>query len=186
MTNTQLHYTFEQLNLLLDKKLTEAERADMQQHFFSCNACRHAFEGLARIDGALKGLPQIETSPDFTRRVMNLVLVKPPVPHAFRVLEKMSYVFGMLIVLGVLIAAFVVTGAFDASQVDQTKALASGIVENIGNGISSGVGRFTALLVQYLPFTFGKGSIGVACFAVVVVAMLAAVDRVVGRRVLQR
>lgn len=186
MTNTMPHYTFEQLNLLLDGKLPEAERAAMQQHFLSCTTCRHAFEDLAGIDGALKGLPQIQTSPDFTRKVMDLVLDGPRASLAFRVLEKMSYVFGMLIVLGIMIAAFVVTGVFDASQVDQTKVLASGMVEQVGQGISSGIGKFTILLVQYLPFAFGKGSIGVAFFAVAVVAMLAAIDRVVGRRVLQR
>lgn len=52
--------------------------------------------------------------------------------------------------------------------------------------VANSIGVFTVWLVRYLPFAFGKGSMGVAFFAVAIVMMLAAVDRFVGRKILQK
>ena len=186
MKNVGQHYTVQQLHSLLDDRITVDEDRRMREHLNGCESCRLAFENLSSVDGVLRKLPLLETRPDFTRALMDRILLAPGSSFAFRVLEKMSYVFGLLIVLSIMIAAFVLTGVLDQSQVEQTKGVASGIADQVGSGVSRAVDGFTALLVQYIPFAFGKGSMGVAFFSVAVIAMLAAIDRVVGRRVLQK
>jgi predicted anti-sigma-YlaC factor YlaD len=185
MTN-KLHYTSEQFNLLLDGRISGSKEKEMRNHLGDCNDCTAAFENLARIDAMLRDVSVVETDPEFTRKVMDRILVASKSSFAFRLFEKMSYAFGLLIVLGIMIAAFVMTGVFNQSQFDQTKSIASELAGKVGGGVSGSIAEFTSLLVQYLPFAFGKGSMGVAFFAVAVIAMLAVVDKLVGRKVMQK
>lgn len=186
MKTTALHCTSERLNLLLDAKLAPGEEKEMRDHLSTCRQCRRAFENLSRVDVALRDLPLITTGAGFTRSVMDRILAGPKSSFAFRVLERMSYVFGLTIVLGIMIAAFVLSGVFDQAGIEQTQGVASDVMGRAADTVANSIGVFTAWLVQYLPFAFGKGSMGVAFFAVAVVMMLAAVDRLVGRRILQK
>jgi predicted anti-sigma-YlaC factor YlaD len=182
----KLHFTSEQFNLLLDGRLTGGEEKRMREHFSVCTECRVGFENLERLDSALKGLPVVETRPDFTRLLMDRILVAPKPSFAFRLLEKISYVFVLLIVLGIMIASFVVTGVFEKIQIDQTKSVATGIADKAGESLANSIGAFTSWLVQYIPFAFGRGSMSMAFFAISIVIMLAAVDRLIGRRLIQK
>lgn len=186
MKNMAQHYTVQQLNLLLDGRTTADEDRRMREHLSACASCRLAFENLSSVDTLLQKLPLLEIRPDFTQSLMARILGAPKQSLAFRLLEKLSYVFGLLIVLGIMIASFILTGVFDTNQIDQTKSVATGIADKAGEGLASSIGTFTAWLVQYLPFAFGKGSMSVAFFAFAIVLMLAVVDKVVGRRILQR
>ncbi len=151
-----------------------------------CRDCRSAWESLARMDAALRALPLTTTDPAFTRSVMDRILAKQPLPFGFRLLEKLPYLFGLLIVLGVMVASFVMTGVIDTSELDRTKSVAGGLVNKAGETLDATISAVTAGLVHYLPFAFGKGSMSVAFFAVAVVIVLAAVDRLVGRKVFQK
>jgi predicted anti-sigma-YlaC factor YlaD len=182
----KLHFTSEQFNLLLDGRLSGGEEKTIRDHLSGCNDCRRAFENLERIDSALKDLPVVETGPDFARLLMDRILAPAKSPLMFRLLEKMSYVFGLLIVLGIMIAAFVLSGVLETTQIDETKSIATGIADKAGESLASSIGTFTTWLVQYVPFAFGKGSMSVAFFAVTIVMMLAVVDRLVGRRAVQK
>ena len=172
--------------MLLDGRLSGVEEKNMREHFFLCTECRVAFENLERLDSALEGLPVVETRPDFTRLLMDRILVAPKSPFLFRLLEKMSYVFGLLIILAIMIAAFILSGVFEAPQIEQTKSVAAGIVDKAGESLGTSIGTFTIWLVQYIPFAFGKGSMSMAFFAISIVIVLAAVDRLIGRRLIQK
>jgi predicted anti-sigma-YlaC factor YlaD len=184
--NKKLHFTSEKFNLLLDGRLAGDEEKTLRDHLLICTDCRLAFENLERIGGALERLPAVETRPDFTRSLMDQILIVPKSPFLFRLLEKMSYVFGLLIVLGIMIGAFVLSGVFEAPPIEQTKDIATGIVDKAGEGLASSIGAFTTWLVQYMPFAFGKGSMSMAFFVVAIVIMLAFVDRLLGRRLVEK
>jgi predicted anti-sigma-YlaC factor YlaD len=186
MNGRKLHCTTEQFNVLLDGRVIGAEEKDIRDHISVCTECRLAFENLERIDTALCGLPVMETRPDFTRSLMERMLAAPKSPFLFRLLEKISYIFGLFIVLGIMIGAFILSGVFEAPQIERTKSVATGMVDKAGEGLASSIGAFTSMLVQYIPFAFGKGSMGVAFFAVAIVIMLAFVDRLLGRKIVQR
>lgn len=180
------HYTLEQFNLLLDGRATMEEAQRMREHIADCSGCRSAFDRLADVDALLHKLPILETRPDFTRLLMDRILLPPKSSFAFRLLEKLPYLFGLLIVLGTMVVAFAVTGVFDTPQFDQTKTVAGGMADRAGEILATAMGTFNSWLVQYVPFAFGKGSMSVAFFAVAIVVMLAAVDKFVGRRLLQK
>jgi anti-sigma factor RsiW len=182
MKESALHFEAEQFNLLLDGRLPEAEVEFMRAHLEHCGKCRLVYANLKRVDLALRNMPVVETRAGFTRSVMDGILGKSGSSFAFRMFERLSYVFGLLIVLGIMVTSFILTGVFDASQVGQTTTVASEFAGHVGDNLLATVNGLTAWLVQYLPFAFGKGSISVAFFGVAVVLMLAAVDRVVGRR----
>lgn len=180
------HYTSEQLNMFLDGRMAEGDRRRMQDHLSTCTRCRSAFDTLSRIDAALRRLPLAGVGPDFTRSVMDRVLATQRPSFAFRLLEKLPYIFGLLVVLGIMVASFVLTGVFDGSQLEQGRSVATSVAGKAGEVLTGAAGMFTAWLVRYFPFAFGKDSMGVAVFAAAVIAMLAAVDRVVTRKVMQR
>ena len=180
------HYTLEQFNIFLDGRMAEGDRQGMQEHLAVCTRCRSALDNLTRIDAALRGLPVAQVRPDFTRSVMDRILATQRPSFVFRMLEKLPYVFGLLVVLGVMVASFVLTGVFDGSQLDQGGSVATGLAGKAGEVLTGVTGMFTVWLVRYLPFAFGKDSMGVAVFAVAVIVMLAAVDRAVAKKVMQR
>jgi len=182
MKGHEMHYSTEQFNLLLDGRLDEAEAETMRNHLAHCVACHSALSSLERLDLAVRNIPVLEVHERFTSSVMEGILRRSVSPLAFRVFEKLSYVFGLLIVLGIMITSFIVTGVVETRHVDQTKDVAAQLAGQVGHGLSVSLNGFTAWLIQYLPFAFGKGSISVAFFAVAVLLMLAVVDRVIGRR----
>lgn len=186
MKGKTLHYSLEQLNALLDGRMSGPEVQDIHMHMETCRECHTAFENLERVHLAIQALPVLTTRPGFTRSVMDKVLAPPAPSFTFRLLEKVSYLFGLLIVLGIMVAAFVVTGVFEKSELSQTKTVATSMADQLGDGMAASISGFASWLVQHLPFAFGKGSLGMAFFAVAVLVMLALVDRVVGKRVFQK
>ena len=119
MRNTG-HYTAEQFNVLLDGRMAAHDRQQMQDHLSACKECRSVFDSLSRIDAALRELPQVQTREDFTRSVMDRILAKKASPLAFRLLEKLPYIIGLVMVLGIMVASFIISGVFDKSQLGQT------------------------------------------------------------------
>lgn len=180
------HYSAEKFNLLLDGRLTSDEAGKMNVHIGACTECRRTLEALGRINAAIRHLPLVETRPDFTRSTIDRILIAPKPSLLFRLLEKASYVFGMFIVLGLMVAAFVLTGVFSGSDIEQTRSVVTGMAASAGDGLSTTLNAFNGWLVRYLPFAFGKGSMSIAFFALMVLVMIAAVDRLVGRRVMSK
>lgn len=186
MNNGVPHYSLEQFNMMLDGRTARDEAHRMQEHLNACSECRSAYERLVDVDALLHRLPVSKTTPGFTDSVMGRILAAPQSSLAFRLVEKLPHLFGLLIVLSIMIVAFVVTDVFDTTQLDQTKTAAGVIAEKIGLGVATAMASFSGLLAQYLPFAFGQGSMTVAFFVVAIVIMLAVVDRLVGRRLLQK
>ncbi len=186
MKNGTLHYSAEQFNLLLDGRVPSDEAKAMNDHISGCRECRRMWKDLGTIDAALGQVPLLQARPDFTRSVIDRILIAPKPPFVFRLLENASYLFGLLIVLGIMAAAFVVTGVFTNTEIEQTKNVMSTVASSAGESLATSLGTFNSWLVEYLPFAFGKGSMGIAFFAVLVMIMLAAIDHVVGRRVMQK
>ena len=59
----------EQLQLLLDGRLTESEAADLQQHLAGCEGCREQFEEWKALQEALGALPPVEPPADLLPRM---------------------------------------------------------------------------------------------------------------------
>jgi anti-sigma factor RsiW len=186
MSTTGVHVTTDQLNLLIDGRLPESEAYLMSNHLASCDMCRSLHARLRDVDRALRGLPLETTSAEFTGRVMGLILTRRRSPVLFRILENVAYVFGLLIVLGVMTAAFLLTGVLDTQQVQLTRDVTEGFATRVWETVGSGVGDFSALLVTYFPFAFSGNGVSMVLFTVLAVGLLAGIDRFVLRSAQQR
>jgi len=181
---TTAHCTDDQLNMFLDGRLGSDERGPLQAHIDGCTFCMSRLHNLSGVDTAVRRLPLTQAGPAFTRMVMEKLAGRPPL--MFRLLERLPSFVALMVVLGIMVGAFVATGVFENSQLDRARTVAGGMAESAGEAAGRTIGAFTTWLTQYLPFAFGKGSMGVAIFAVAAVVMLAAVDRVVTRRIAQK
>jgi predicted anti-sigma-YlaC factor YlaD len=186
MKDEIVHLTDAELQSMLDDTLAGTDRRRVEQHLAVCSRCNAAFANLRSIDTALEGQLIVATRSDFTRAVMSTIMPEVRQSRTYKAVEKAAYLFSLLIVLAIMIAAFLVTGVFQSSDFNQTRTVAGAMIEKTGDAIGSTVTGFTAILVEYLPFAFGKGSMNVGLFAIVVIAMIAVVDRLIGKRVLQK
>ncbi len=58
------------LSAYLESETSPAETRFLEGHLTACSRCRSQLEGLRRTLGALASLPRVETSPEFTARVL--------------------------------------------------------------------------------------------------------------------
>lgn len=186
MNNPKNHLSSEQIQVYVDGGMSDLERSSVESHLASCSACRISLISMRRIDAALRSLEIERTRPEFTSAVMNKLGVVPKSPLIFRAVEKFAYFFGLLIVLGIMLAAFLVTGIVEMRQIQQTESVASGVYSQLTGNVMSAFNAVSQWLVEYLPFVFGKGSLNIVLFVVAVLFALAVADRLIGNKMLGR
>lgn len=180
------HYTPDQLQMAIDGSLTTNEQAMIKDHVRTCIECGRAHAALLRVHRGMKKLPLEKTSSDFTRNVLVNLGIAPKSPLLFRLLEKSAYMFGLFIVLGIMLAAFVATGVIEMRQITEGGSYVRNLLTTSGGFADKGIGAFSNALKQYLPFAFGKGSMAISVFAMLVVAALAIADKLFGGRIVHR
>ncbi|MEO8168363.1 MAG: zf-HC2 domain-containing protein, partial [bacterium] len=171
------HLTGEQLHLFVDGMLPANEAVAAAAHLRSCSRCRHALEGLQHLATALRNLPASNLGSEFTRNVLRRLDIIPKSPVLFRVVENFAYVFGMMLVLGVMLAVFVLTGAVDSSQVSNTQTWANKAGGAVGEYTLHFASGLSAVLQSYLPFIFGNGNLKIAIMGLAAIGLLAVIDR---------
>lgn len=176
------HCTSEQLQMFLDKTLAMNEQVWVQEHVRTCTACGRSYASLARFQKELKNLPLEKVQEGFTRNVLASLGIAPKSPLIFRLLEKGAYLFGLCIVLGIMLVAFVATGVIPMQQITEGGNYVNTLLISSGSVLDKSTSVFSNALKQYLPFAFGKGSMGVSLFTVLVVAGLAIADKLFGGR----
>jgi predicted anti-sigma-YlaC factor YlaD len=87
-----------------DKELDPVREAALEAHLKGCESCSREWLQLNRLTGRIKQLPEIDTGPYFTQRVMGRILEKEQVPSLSASLVRWIYsmVFLAFLVLGVL------------------------------------------------------------------------------------
>jgi anti-sigma factor RsiW len=176
------HCTSEQIQRLIDNRLDIAESAAAKEHMDDCATCRQSFDDLLLVDGSLKKMPLENTRPDFTRALMAKLIRKAKPSWAFVLLENAASVLGLLVVLGIMLAVFVWTGIVDSTHVSQSQSVANGILSETWRSVATGLHSSTSWLMSYLSLGQGTGVFGILMFVLVIVGVLAGVDRLVGRR----
>ncbi len=176
------HITNEYLQLFLDGRLVPDERVFVERHMQSCVQCRRAYQSLSLLDASLRVLPVERTKEDFTHLILTKLDISPQIPFLFRIVENLAYVFGLFLVLGIMLAAFLVTGVIDAKQVVETQSTASHIGKSLMQQLDAFADGLTVFLQSYMPFMFGSRSMKIAFMSTLIVGMLALFDRVLRRR----
>jgi hypothetical protein len=96
--------------------------------------------------------------------------------------ENLAYLFGLMIVLGTMLTAFIITGAISSDDISNTQTVARNITGTITSTINRPIAWLTSSLQSYLPFVFGTGSLKIAVTGTLIVGILALLDRFLKRK----
>jgi anti-sigma factor RsiW len=180
------HCTREELFLFIDGVLSQEERARVEAHCAECASCAVAAGSIERIGRGLRNIPVERASAGFTATVMReLGLARAP-RRGFRGLESAGALVAMVVVVGILLTVFYLTGVLREGDVSATQAAAGKVLEQGGELAAGAVSAVGGWLAAYFPFAFGKGALGISLTAAVVLALLALLDRYAGRRWIHR
>ena len=177
-----MHSTVEELHGLIDRQLDPSDHQRVTGHLQACPRCRSLYESLALFDSACKRVPLSTVAPGFTRSVLAALGVVPRTPLVFRLLEHAAYVFGLFVVAAIMTTVFVLTGVFTPNDAAAGKGPEAPLLHLLGSGFSDASTRFVGWLNEFLPFAFSHGALWVSAAALIVVLMIAVVDRSITRR----
>lgn len=185
MTMTH-HYTSAELQEFVDGRFSVEQEVEFHRHLDGCAGCRRAYQTLTKLDTVIKQLPVEHAHADLTGKVMARLNVVKKSPLLFRFLENIAYVFGLALVLAIMLTAFVLTGVVDFGEVEEQTGMAGEVMSrslDLVVGSLAGVGEWMA---RYVPFATGQGSSGIIVAMVLVIGILAAADRFLGRKFVHR
>ncbi|MFN0157908.1 MAG: anti-sigma factor family protein [Bacteroidota bacterium] len=183
---TQNHPPNDTLQLYVDGELDAVGIAEVRQHLNECPRCESEVRSLVLMSASLKTMPLEKTSAGFTRNVLGALQLAPKSPLMFRLLEKAGYFMGLVMVLGLMLGAFTMTGVIQLEQVQQGVGYAGRVFTEVDGTVSGFTSGLTAFLTKYMPFAFGKGSVGIVTFSLVFLALLAVADKLFGGKVQHR
>ncbi len=172
--------------MLVDGLLPSSEAGSVQRHLNTCTRCTIGYKRLVGVHDALKNMPAEHVRSDFTQAILGKLGIVPKTPFLFRLAENLAYAFALMIVLGIMLSVFTITGVLNTQQLQQTQSAIGEVSGKIGSSMNSFLNVLTAALQSYLPFVFGSGSLKIALMGTVIVGMLALADRMVRRRVLRQ
>ncbi len=183
MTGRTIHCTTEQLYMLLDGRVSAAEKQEISRHLQECSSCSSTYRSMEQLDRGLRDLPVSATTSGFTDKVMQKVMPSGHLSLAFRMVENLAYLFAVLIVTGIIAAVFIVTGVIDSGQVSEGQGVVSAYASATGTWLSEAVHGGTVWLERYLP---ARSGINIMLFGIGILAGLALLDRVFHHRFAQR
>ena len=183
MTGQSKHCTSEQLHLLLDGQVEDAERKTIAGHLQECPQCMAAYRGMEHLDRGLRALPVATASAGFTENLMDKVLPAGRLSLTFRIVENLAYLFAILIVTGIITVVFLATGVIDSGQVSEGQGIVSTYADATSSWMAEAVRGGTAWLERYFP---AKGGVNIMLFGIAILAVLALLDRVLHRRFAHR
>jgi predicted anti-sigma-YlaC factor YlaD len=180
------HLARKDLLLYVDAELPVDERRLIETHLAACPSCANVAAGMVRVGKAVRNIPVEGTSAGFTATVLHELGLASSSRRRFRLLESAGALVAMVVVAGVLLSVFLATGVLKEEQVTATQSVA-GLVLGMGrDAFVAGMNTISGTMASYLTFDFGKNAVEISLSALVVLALLAIVDRFAGRRVLHR
>ncbi|MDH4071106.1 MAG: hypothetical protein OEV30_11870, partial [Ignavibacteria bacterium] len=118
-----------------------------------------------------------------TGRVMEQVLRPPADSLSYRLLKGLAYIAPMTIVLVILGAVFSLTGVIDLQEGSTGGGRLGDTVGIVGRVSQEATSALIDLLRNYAPFMTNGESLGITFAILVVLTMLAFIDRLIGTRV---
>jgi anti-sigma factor RsiW len=184
MTTSQ-HYSADELQELLDGRLPEVVSRAAHEHLETCPGCSEVFRNLSTLDRNLRRLPLERTGPAFTATLMNQLRLVPSRGGNGRVFELFALSVGLFLVLGAITVAFVWAGVIPVGGTEGD-AVVSVFVEKGHSVINDGARTLNGWLAPAAQVMPKSSVIHLVLFALSVIAVLAVIDRVVGRRILSK
>lgn len=174
------HVTTEQILDYLDGC---SDRGTIDRHIEACPECSTLVAEFRLIDSTLRQLPLLKTGPGLTGRVMERVLKPAADSLSYRLLTMLAYLAPMTIVLVILGAVFSLTGVINLQGENPGSARSQGLVDLVSRVSQDASSLLISLLRDYAPFMAHGESVGISLAILIILTMLAVIDRVVGARV---
>ena len=186
MTQTHEHISDDLILELIDGSLGADEMGRVRDHLGHCAVCNAVHESLLRFDTSMRSLPVEGLGPAFTAKVMAQLDLSLGFTRALRFLEIVPHILGLTIVLGTMLMVFVWTGVVDASRFSGEEGYFRGVAGEASAYLSGVLGTASGWLSDSLPFVFGSKTIHISISIVAVLAILAGIDRGIGRRLVRK
>jgi anti-sigma factor RsiW len=180
------HLTMDRLNQYVDNRLDAIEASEVLVHLKECRACLRTHESLAKVDASLRVLPLEHVHADFTRNVLTALSISPQTSVFFRIVEHLPYVFGLMIVIGVMLAAFIGTGVIPLNPSTETETRLDRAWNALDHSLTATVTVMNSVGQKYFSFLYSSGTMRLVLMSVVSVGLMFLLDRFLGRRFLTR
>ena len=153
-------------------------RGDEEElHLPTCQECSEKLRALQWVEEAIQRVELEKVSPNFTERVMTRLGVKESPSLAWTIFQNLAPLFALLIVVGIVAAAFQLTGAYQSSDVQQSARQAQSVYNEISGGIATGIEALNGWLKQYASFAFAESTTGLTIFLIAFFAGTALLDK---------
>lgn len=170
----------------LDGDLAPAEARRLEAHLVVCDACAGRRRDLERVSSALRRLPVERAPGGMPAAVLTRLGIARSQSLLFTLLEHAALGLGMLMVLGTVLGAFLLSGVITTDQVRAGGSVVQEGFASAGGWIGGAAAAMSHGLRTYAPFLADTQAAGITMSVVVVLALLAGADRVLGRRVFPR
>jgi len=180
------HLTLESLQALADGALAGPEETSARAHIRTCPRCSRLLKRLEVFDRSMRDLPLERAPESLTRSVMHRIGIAPRTSFLLRMVSLLPYLFGLLVVLGVLLAVYASTGVVSgpiSSQVGSFVAETSAPLRGI---LGEGSDAFRGLGHSLIRLFTAGGVMAAIVPVLVAVIVVAFVDRTWGKRLLGR
>jgi anti-sigma factor RsiW len=178
------HLTTEKLNQYVDNRLDDVEAYEVRVHLKECQACRLSHQSLAKIDASLRAMPIERVHADFTHSVLATLNLSAEASFFFRIVERLPYVFGLLIVIGVMLSVFIGTEVITLQQAAETETRLVGVRNVLDGGLTATVAYINTLGMKYFSFLYSSGTARLVLMSSASVGLLFLLDRFLKRRFL--
>lgn len=180
------HVTDDLLWAHLDGDLAPAEARRLEAHLKACEPCALRRRDLERVGSALRRIP-VERAPDgLPAAVLSRLGIGRTHSLLFTLLEHAALGLGMVIVLGTVLAAFLLSGVITTEQVRGGGSVVQEGFASAGGWIGGVAAAMSDGLRTYAPFLADTRAAGITASVLAVLGLLAGADRVLGRRVFPR
>ena len=185
MESPRHHYTMEELQARVDRRLS-GEELDLDAHLAECVRCRDALEAWVRLDRAMRRIPLVHAGSAFTYAVMARIRAGDKSSALDRSLSFIPYFLGLAIVLGIMGGIFWWAGVFQKMKISEGEGQVLEYLAPFLGRISEGVQAASGWLSEHLLTGFSDSILLIALPAVCIVAVIALLDRTLGRWLLGR
>jgi RNA polymerase sigma factor (sigma-70 family) len=180
------HIADDDLQAYLDGRLEESRVRSLEGHLEKCPPCSLELARARELDQALRRVPLEVTSPAFTASILHTVGLAPGGRGTSRSWEHLGYAVALMLVLGAMMATFFWTGVIGSTPGTESPSRLGVLLQEGGGILAGAASSLGSWVVSIFPFLFGKGTLGISLSAVAILLLLAILDRVAGRYLIER
>ena len=180
------HISLEDLQALADGALGGTEEASARAHVRTCPRCSQILKRFEAFDRSMRGLPLERAPESLTRSVMRGIGIAPGTSLFVRAVGVLPYLFGLLVVLAVMLTVYVSTGVVSRPVSSRVGSLVAETSAPVRKAVGEGVDTFMELGRGLAQLLEARGIMAAAVPVLVVLVLVAFVDRFWGKRLLGR